>query len=287
MTRSSLRPVSASGADATGERERVELAADNGVLGHVQIDRSAHVPEALVSAAVGASVETLSKMVVDRFPGYRVRVHDSRLASALAAAGSVKPIHRRLMVLDLVHGLPRSHLADGYVLARISGDASRYVVLHMRAYPPEHPDYDPSMASAKDIEGTIRAYFRGEGVGLLNRTASREVRDQTNSTVGLAIVNEISLPLYEGAWLTELMVDPAHQGRGLGAALVAQVALLLSQQGRTHLGLAVTGGIPGERLYEKLGFSARHETWWIQLRQSSGRAFALLEGPTADERRVW
>jgi GNAT superfamily N-acetyltransferase len=71
---------------------------------------------------------------------------------------------------------------------------------------------------------------------------------------------------FEGSpWVTDLCVDPAAQGQGLGRALLAHAVTHLAADGHTTLGLAVTRGSPARRLYEDAGFVARFAAWTLEL----------------------
>jgi ribosomal protein S18 acetylase RimI-like enzyme len=56
-------------------------------------------------------------------------------------------------------------------------------------------------------------------------------------------------------------VDPAAQGRGIGAALIGHAARHLADAGRAHIGLVVTRENPARERYARMGFEVRGERW--------------------------
>jgi GNAT superfamily N-acetyltransferase len=51
------------------------------------------------------------------------------------------------------------------------------------------------------------------------------------------------------------LTEPAWQGRGIGHCLIRECLTRLDALGESELHLAVTGGNPAQRLYERIGFS--------------------------------
>lgn len=60
--------------------------------------------------------------------------------------------------------------------------------------------------------------------------------------------------LHHGRWLYRLMVDPAHQGRGLGLVLMAGLHRLAREDGAELLQLGVRSGSGASRFYARLGY---------------------------------
>jgi GNAT superfamily N-acetyltransferase len=69
--------------------------------------------------------------------------------------------------------------------------------------------------------------------------------------------------------VAELFVVPAHQGRGLGRALLLRALLLRAidwshAAGDARIGLTVTDGNPAERLYVSAGFRCRRTLFVLE-----------------------
>lgn len=56
-------------------------------------------------------------------------------------------------------------------------------------------------------------------------------------------------------WIYDLMVDPAHRGKGIGRHLMSKLAIEARGRGVTELWLEVTDGNPAEKLYQEYGFA--------------------------------
>ncbi len=66
--------------------------------------------------------------------------------------------------------------------------------------------------------------------------------------------------------MTDLAVDPAAQGRGVGRLLLARAVERLTAAGHPRLGLAVTrGNDRARRLYDALGFTEHLAAWTFVL----------------------
>jgi ribosomal protein S18 acetylase RimI-like enzyme len=67
-------------------------------------------------------------------------------------------------------------------------------------------------------------------------------------------------------FVIQVAVRRAHWGRGLGAALLNDLAAEFRKAGLKHMGLGVTSENPARRLYERLGFHTLREVdafvWW-------------------------
>ena len=171
------------------------------------------------------------------------------------------------MVLNSYESLGDRPTTSEVRIERIQVTPTEYTPVYMRAYPPEHPDHDPRDATVGDAARTIAGYLSGDDVGPLLRAASGEARSSDGIVVGVIIVSELAGDEeYEGGpWLTELFVDPTWQGHGVGTALIQHAVAHLRLQDRKSLGLAVTSGSPAGRLYERLGFEERFESWALAI----------------------
>ena len=96
--------------------------------------------------------------------------------------------------------------------------------------------------------------------------ASLHVADRSDRIVGLILVNETAASGTSVArpFVTDICVDPAEAGHGLGTALLAASAGRVADLGWSTLTLAVTVGNPAQRVYERLGFRVSSESWRIE-----------------------
>ena len=102
---------------------------------------------------------------------------------------------------------------------------------------------EPWEAIAADVDDTIR-----DGVALL--------AEEDGEAVGYALASIVPETPIRGH-LYDFFVRQDSRQRGIGLALVAEVAKRLREQGVTHLSLDVgTGNDGARRLYERLGFLA-------------------------------
>ena len=120
--------------------------------------------------------------------------------------------------------------------------------------PPGHPDH----GSWSDSEARLHYWERltgGQVCGaMLNATM---VRDREGRVAGGLVVTRLPPAGWwtGGAWIAEVFVVPALQGKGLGRLLVTHAVELARLAGQQRIGLTVTKGNPAERLYRRLGFS--------------------------------
>lgn len=61
----------------------------------------------------------------------------------------------------------------------------------------------------------------------------------------------------EKHWLWALFVDPAHEGRGVGRALLPAALAWLRERGAASVGLTTEPGTRAEQFYRAAGFVAR------------------------------
>jgi GNAT superfamily N-acetyltransferase len=235
------------------------------VVGTAVIDSTVQpLPRAFISSRDGVSADIVADAVITQLRGHRLSMREGDLARALEARGAELVRASSLMVLGLpAEGSP----AGGVDLRPIGHTLDEYGELLRRAYPPDHPDHEMMEATLEGAVTTVRGYLSGEIVGPLIPEASAEARDGDGRLVGLIVISEMpGDDEYEGSpWITDICVDPAAQGRGVGRALLGHAITTVSAQGRSTLGLAVTQGSPARPLYEALGFDERFPAWTLNL----------------------
>jgi ribosomal protein S18 acetylase RimI-like enzyme len=106
--------------------------------------------------------------------------------------------------------------------------------------------------------------IRFPGCGVFDAEHSFVLRDRRSSARGGGTSEIAGLILCsrvrpDTGHITQLCIDPALRGLGLGHLLLQHCAHFNAQRGVTHLSLTVTeANIPALRLYEELGFSTLH-----------------------------
>jgi GNAT superfamily N-acetyltransferase len=211
--------------------------------------------------------EQIVDAVGNRFVGHQVAVFDrGDVAEGLLARGGVPGRHSLVMTLDLTGRLPAASVSvEVSIGPMVRTRTAEYGAVLCRAYPPDHPDYDPGDADPRAAASTVDSYLRGEEVGAWIPEASLEAADPGGRVMGAIVISEVdaNLAFTGGPWITDVFVDPEFAGLGIGGALIAQAATRLAAQGRPSLGLAVTASSPARRLYERMGYVTRHEIWQI------------------------
>lgn len=245
-------------------RTMVLTASDRTVVGAARIDESCEPwPRAVLARRPGSTPSLFARVVEGSLARHRLITQDAEVASALTARGATVLRASRLMVLSVPKSIGGRLGSHEDLVGPVQDTPSAYGELYVRAYPPEHPDHDPREAAVAGAARTISRYLNGTDVGPLNRAASGEARSADGVVVGVIIVSELAGDEeYEGgAWLTQLFVDPRRHGCGIGTALIRHAVGQLDLQDRQALGLAVTSGSPACRVYERLGFKERFESW--------------------------
>lgn len=187
--------------------------------------------------------------------GEVVDVQDGALASALIEAGVTVGRRSYLMSLaPLPDGLAPGPFAG--TAAPMRRDAGRYAGALLRAFPPDHVDYDPDIADEPAAERAMASYFDGSVIGPF-LPASSEAVDVDGQVLGGLVVNR--MPEHDespgGPWVTEVFVEPEVQGRGVGRALFARTVAELRAAGEPSLRLAVQVDNPAQHLYRSVGFT--------------------------------
>jgi GNAT superfamily N-acetyltransferase len=241
----------------------LELTADGGrLLGSARIDPTVEpFPRAVLTPAFAAPPADLADVAMAAMPGHRLIVDDAALAEALIDRAATLVRAASLMVVTLPVPSPGSP-TPGVELRPLQDTPHEYGEVMRRAYPPDHPDHEHGDATPEGARATIRGYLSGEIVGPVIAEASAEA-GLDGVLVGVAVVSEMPADdeFDGGPWITDLFVDPAAQGRGVGKALLGLAIERLTAAGRPTLGLAVTLGNPARRLYESLGF-VDHGAFW-------------------------
>jgi GNAT superfamily N-acetyltransferase len=188
-------------------------------------------------------------------PGETVDVQEGPFAAALAEAGAT--VGRRSLLMGLVP-LPAAIGLGRFTgrTAALRTEPARYAGALLRAFPPEHPDYDPDIADLRGAERAMTSYFDGSVIGPFVDGASAEAVDGEGRVVGGLVLNR--MPEHDhspgGPWVTEVFVEPDAQGTGVGRALFARSVAELRAAGEGSLRLAVQIDNPAQHLYRSLGF---------------------------------
>lgn len=252
------------------------LGADGSVLGDVEVLTRRNRRAVDVVPRAGADVEHVADALVAAYPGHRVGVLDApAVADRLVARGGVPARVRFVMDVDLTDvAVPAA--VSGVVIAPMdAGRTLEYGIVSTRAYPPDHPDHEPSDATAAAAAATLDRLVRGEALGPWLAEASFHAVDGSagdERVVGLIVASEIARSVAHagGPWVTDVFVDPGDAGRGVGRALIGATMVALARSGRTSLGLAVTAGNPARRLYESLGFVIGQDVRNVDLPDQAG-----------------
>ncbi len=194
-------------------------------------------------------------------------VDDPAAAAASIASGGHLHRHAVVMVLDLTLASPEPPVIDGFSIAPANPDrAIEYGEVVTRAYPPDHPDHEPSDRDSASAAQAVLDVMRGETMGPWITGASLHVADHTDRIVGQILITETTASgtVVAGPFVTDVCVDPAVAGHGLGTALLATSAGRLADLGWSTLTLVVTVGNPAQHVYERLGFRVTSESWRIE-----------------------
>lgn len=195
-------------------------------------------------------------------------LNDPAAAAAAIAAGGRLERHSMVMVLDSADAPPSTPLTGGFSIAPMDAEhIVDYGGVIRRAYPPDHPDHEPGDADPASAASTLRHYLSGEQIGAWIPEASLHATDRTGGVVGLIIVNETDATeaFDAGPFVTDVCVDPAAAGNGIGGELVIASARALAELGWAYMTLVVTVGNPAQRVYERLGFRVSAESWRIEV----------------------
>lgn len=196
--------------------------------------------------------------------GESVDVREGVLSAALTGSGAA--VVRRSLLMAL-RPLPAA-LDPGPFPGNVGPMATRpdrCAGALLRAFPPDHSDYDPAIADLAGAERALASYFAGTVIGPFIADASSEATDPAGRVVGGIVISR--MPADEsspgGPWVTEVFVEPDQQGHGVGRALFARAVGELRVAGETSLRLAVQIDNPARHVYERLGFAT--DSAWSRL----------------------
>ena len=206
------------------------------------------------SEADGPVAVFAAQLRVDH-PGEGVDVEEGPLAAALVAAGASVGRRSLLMGLD---PLPETLEAGSFAgeVGPFRFEPERYAGALLRAFPPDHPDYDPDIPDLAGARAAVASYLDGRVIGPFLAAASSEATEPSGRLVGALVVNR--MPEEEGSpggpWVTEVFVEPDAQGSGAARALFARTVAELRTAGEPSLRLAVQIDNPARHVYARLGF---------------------------------
>lgn len=208
-----------------------------------------------VTVAPGADPNVVATALLAELPGHRAETEDDALVTALVARGGRVQRRAHDYVRDLTVGIPddwaEPALPAGWRLAPAS-DAAGLAGPHAAAYPVGHPDHNPDLDHARELDGMIT----GKILGPLVPEASWQA-ERVGVPRGAAVVvnrpafGEMSARL----WLIELFLHPDDTGLGIGTALLRRSLAGAAAAGHQLMGLVVSDGNPARELYEKVGFT--------------------------------
>ena len=137
-------------------------------------------------------------------------VDDADRAATTIAAGGQLERHSVVMVCDLARTSPVSSPA-GFTIAPMEATRVReYGEVVMRAYPPEHPDHEPSDADPEATAEVFLQFLRGKEIGPWIAGASLHATDADDRVVGALLINETAASdaIPAGPFVTNVCVDP-------------------------------------------------------------------------------
>jgi GNAT superfamily N-acetyltransferase len=198
----------------------------------------------------------------------QTRTTDPDEAAALRAAGARLLRHGHDMVCELrgVEPAPERAgraLPDGLRLVAIAAARPGLGAAMFAAYPPAHPD---AARSPDEAEQRCREVLDGAAGPILEPPSAAAV-DAGDAVAGAVLVSRLGPAAWGwngGPWVAELFVVPAHQGRGLGRALLLRAVEWSRAAGEERIGLTVTDGNPAERLYRGAGFRRRRTLFVLE-----------------------
>jgi GNAT superfamily N-acetyltransferase len=167
-----------------------------------------------------------------------------------------------LATVSLAPGSALPTLPASLCMAGIAEVAPRLGPAMFRAYPSGHPD---APGSPEEAERRSQEVLGGAAGPVLEPPSVAIVAGET--VVGAVVVTRLGPAPWGwggGPWVAELFVVPAHQGRGLGRALLTRAIAWSHAAGEPRIGLTVTDGNPAERLYVSAGFRRRRTLFVLE-----------------------
>jgi len=217
----------------------------------------ADLVEPLTSDAAG--------LVIDALPGWVIASSDRAFVTDLTAHGARLTRHRYVMSaptaphadapLDPPSGI---HLVP---LREVSVD--QLFPSWLAAYPADHVDHE--RGSTQDIIDTCWDHL-ADPQWWTTMHRSTAIAYSADTIVGGIIVDIRPEPVpFGGPWLSDIWRRPGHGNRGLGIWLIARAMRLLYDDGLQTLGLSVTHGNPARRIYDRVGFVEKLESWTLRV----------------------
>jgi mycothiol synthase len=197
----------------------------------------------------------------------RVRTTDVSEAAGLLAGGARLMREGSDMVLEFAPDDPAPTappLPAGVHAIAATEAADLLPAASLLAYGPGHPDTPGSLAEA---ERRWRQLMTGEAVGPILEPPSIAIADPSGELLGAVVVTRLwpeSWGWAGGPWVADIFVVPAHQGRGLGRALLMHAVAWAHADAEPRIGLTVTAGNPAQRLYESAGFQCRRTMFVLE-----------------------
>ncbi len=195
-----------------------------------------------------------------------ISTSNSAFAKELIAQGCITKRNAIAMTCDLTQLKisPTQNLRETRFIEEI--DSGELFESWNNAYGSTHPDHIPGNRS--DL---IRDHLQP----LLDRTemgdnhrSSLAIIDNGTPIAAIIISLRDGLPPFGGPWISEIWVEPKHQGQGIAKYLIAHAQVKLKADGYSSLGLAVTNGNQAKQLYENTGFTIVKEFWTLAVPNS-------------------
>jgi len=131
------------------------------------------------------------------------------------------------------------------------------------AYGPTHPDHIPGNR-ADLIREHLQPLLDRTELGK-NHRSSIAIFDSGIPIAGIIISLREGTSPFGGPWISEIWVDPKHQGQGIAKYLITHAQTKLKADNYSNLGLAVTKGNQAQELYEYAGFIIVEKFWTLEL----------------------
>jgi mycothiol synthase len=231
------------------------LSADDGTtLAWLRLGEDDGEPVAtLVRPVPGADLDRVAAQARADLAGRRLDTPDDALAAALVATG----VPMRRAYTDMRHflaDLPQpGPLPDGWTLTAGGWDDDLATGL-AEAYAPPHPDHSWTDGDTATVKGMFE---QADPVPPLYGACARVVGPDGRSAGHVLVAGPVPWTEDGCGWILNLGVAPRAQGLGLGRALLAHALHGTRAADLPALGLEVTDGGPGRRIYDRIGFQVR------------------------------
>jgi len=216
-----------------------------------------------------------AEVALHALAGWLLSTADPVLTAALLSGGATIRRHAHTMTHGLkslpvardanpgATGHAAGLLVEPLTAAQAERHAARLGAVHLRAYPPGHPDALNRDAAAAAAH--VRSIARGEPLGRL--LAASRVALAAHTLVGACLVVErAGIPPYGGPWIIDLFRDPHCPASGVGWALLESSLVAARDARLAGLSLAVShANERARRLYLRSGFAEVEESWTLAL----------------------